>query len=135
MKDRVEVADNEQVNYHRITVAIDYIKSNFKEQPSLDEIADVVGLCSFHFQRLFSNWAGVSPKKFIQYLSLEYAKQLLNNNQSTLLDTAYETGLSGTGRLHDLFINIEGMSPGVYKTGGKTFRLTIASVQRHLGIL
>lgn len=123
MKDRIEISDNEQVNYHRIAVAIDYIKSHFKEQPSLDEIAAVVGLSSFHFQRLFSNWAGVSPKKFIQYLSLEYAKQLLKNNHATLLDTAYETGLSGTSRLHDLFVNIEGMSPGEYKNGGKNLSI------------
>jgi len=115
--------DNEQLNYHRIAVAIDYIKSHFKEQPSLDEIAAVVGLSSFHFQRLFSNWAGVSPKKFIQYLSFEYAKQLLKNSHATLLDAAYETGLSGASRLHDLFINIEGMSPGEYKNGGKNLSI------------
>jgi len=112
------MTDNEQVNYHRIAVAIDYIKLHFKEQPSLDEIAAVVGLSPFHFQRLFSDWAGVSPKKFIQYLSLEHAKNLLKHNHATLLNTAYETGLSGTSRLHDLFINIEGMTPGEYKNGG-----------------
>jgi len=114
---------NGQINYHRIAVAIDYIKSHFKEQPSLDEIAAVVDLSPFHFQRLFSNWAGVSPKKFIQYLSLEHAKQLLKDNQATLLDTAYETGLSGTSRLHDLFVNIEGMTPGEYKNGGKNLTI------------
>jgi len=114
--------DNRQsnlINYQRIAVAIEYINSHFKEQPSLDEIASVVGLSPSHFQRLFSEWAGVSPKKFIQYLSLDYAKQILNNKQSSLLDTAHETGLSGTSRLHDLFINIEGMTPGQYKNGGQ----------------
>jgi AraC family transcriptional regulator of adaptative response/methylated-DNA-[protein]-cysteine methyltransferase len=111
--------DQQHINYQRIEKAIAYIKDNFKDQPSLDEIAAAVHLSSFHFQRLFTEWAGVSPKKFIQYLSLEYAKGLLNNRGSTLIDTAYETGLSGTSRLHDLFINIEGMTPGEFKNGGE----------------
>ncbi len=113
------MSNNEQVNYHRIATAINYIKSNFKKQPSLDEVAGVVGLSPYHFQRLFSNWAGVSPKKFIQYLSLTHAKQLLKNKHTTLLYAAYEAGLSGTSRLHDLFIKIEGMTPGEYKNGGE----------------
>lgn len=108
----------DQTNYQRIAIAIDYLKTNFKEQPSLEEIAAEVGLSASHFQRLFSDWAGVSPKKFIQYLSLEYAKQLLSN-ETTLFETAYETGLSSTSRLHDLFIKIEGMTPGEFKNGGK----------------
>lgn len=111
--------DQQHVNYQRIEKAIAYIKDNFKDQPSLDEIAAAVHLSPFHFQRLFTEWAGVSPKKFIQYLSLEYAKGLLMNRGLTLLGTAYETGLSGTSRLHDLFINIEGMTPGEFKNGGE----------------
>lgn len=110
--------DQQKINYQRIEKAISYIKDNFKDQPSLDEVAAAVHLSPFHFQRLFTEWAGVSPKKFIQYLSLEYAKSLLKDRSSTLLDTAYETGLSGTSRLHDLFINIEGMTPGEFKNGG-----------------
>ncbi len=113
------MVDQEHKNYNRIAVAIDYIKLNFKDQPSLGEIARVVGLSPFHFQRLFTQWAGVSPKKFTQYLGIEYAKNLLKEEQSTLLDTAYEMGLSGTSRLHDLFINIEGMTPGEFKNGGE----------------
>ena len=113
----------DQTNYQRIAVAIEYINSHFKQQPSLEEIASVVSLSPSHFQRLFSDWAGVSPKKFIQYLSLNYAKQILKDNQASLLDTAYETGLSGTGRLHDLFINIEGMTPGQYKNGGQNLSI------------
>lgn len=111
--------DQQHINYQRIEKAIAYIKDNFKDQPSLSEIAAAVHLSSFHFQRMFTEWAGVSPKKFIQYLSLEYAKGLLKDRGSTLLDTAYETGLSGTSRLHDLFINIEGMTPGEFKNGGE----------------
>ena len=96
-----------QIHYERVAKAIEFINKNFKDQPTLDEIAAAVNLSPFHFQRLFSEWAGVSPKKFIQYLSLEYAKDLLKADQSTLLDVAYETGLSSASRLHDLFINIE----------------------------
>jgi len=112
------MVDQAHVNYNRIAKAIDYIKTHFKDQPSLDEIARAVGISSFHFHRMFSDWAGVSPKKFMQYLSIEYAKQFLKKEQSTLLDATYETGLSSTSRLHDLFINIEGMTPGEFKNGG-----------------
>jgi AraC family transcriptional regulator of adaptative response/methylated-DNA-[protein]-cysteine methyltransferase len=107
------------INYNRIAKAIEYIKLNFKEQPNLDEVAKKVHLSPFHFQRLFSEWAGTSPKKFLQYTTVEYAKTLLKENQATLFETAHETGLSGTGRLHDLFITIEGMTPAEYKNGGK----------------
>lgn len=110
---------NEKTNYNRITEAIEYIKANFKEQPNLEEIAKKINLSPFHFQRLFTEWAGVSPKTFLQYISIEYAKKLLKENQETLLETTYKTGLSGTGRLHDLFVKIEGMTPAEYKNGGK----------------
>ncbi|OUR61012.1 cysteine methyltransferase [Colwellia sp. 39_35_sub15_T18] len=129
------MVNNEQINYGRIAAAIDYIKLNFKNQPSLDEIAGVVELSPFHFQRLFTQWAGVSPKKFIQYLGIEYAKQLLKEKQSTLLDTAYETGLSGTSRLHDLFINIEGMTPGEFKNGGKNLVINYCFAESPFGKL
>lgn len=105
-------------NFDRIAKAIEYISTHFKEQPDLDEIAGSVHLSPFHFQRLFTEWAGVSPKKFLQFISIEYAKKLLTKDQS-LLDVAYNTGLSGTGRLHDLFITIEGMTPGEYKNKGQ----------------
>jgi AraC family transcriptional regulator of adaptative response/methylated-DNA-[protein]-cysteine methyltransferase len=115
--------EQEKVNYQKIAKAIAYIKTNFKEQPSLADIAASANLSVFHFQRLFSNWAGVSPKKFMQYTSIEYAKNILKNKQLTLLDTAYETGLSGPSRLHDLFINIEGMTPGEFKNGGENLEI------------
>jgi len=117
------VTNQENKNYSRIAQAISYINANFKNQPSLDTIAKAIGMSPFHFQRLFTEWAGVSPKKFIQYLSIEYAKQLLKKDETTLLDAAYKTGLSGASRLHDLFINIEGMTPGEYQNGGE--KLTI----------
>lgn len=106
-------------NYIRIAAAIEYIKNNFKDQPNLNEVAAHVHLSAFHFQRLFNEWAGTSPKKFLQYTSIEHAKKLLIYQQATLFDTAFETGLSGTSRLHDLFINIEGMTPAEYKNGAK----------------
>lgn len=115
----METNIREQLNYERIAAAIDYIRDHFKAQPALDEIAEQVHLSPFHFQRLFTEWAGVSPKKFLQYISLEHAKKMLKDNQASLFETALDTGLSGTSRLHDLFVNIEGMTPSEYKNGGE----------------
>ena len=123
----------EHVNYNRIAEAIDYIKQNFKEQPTLNEVAEKIHLSPFHFQRLFSEWAGTSPKKFLQYISIQYAKQLLKEKQATLFETAYETGLSGTSRLHDLFINIEGMTPAEYKNGGKNLFINYSFAKSPFG--
>ena len=124
----------ENLNYNRIAKAIEYIKLNFKNQPALDEIAQAVHLSPFYFQRMFTDWAGVSPKKFMQYLSVKYAKKLLKESQ-TLFDTAYETGLSGTSRLHDLFINIEGMTPGEYKNRGESLVINYSFAQSLFGDL
>ena len=123
----------EIINYQRIEQAINYIKLNFKDQPNLDEVAEKVNLSPFHFQRLFTDWAGISPKKFLQYLSLDYAKSLLKERQATLFDAAFETGLSGTGRLHDLFINIEGMTPAEYKNGGKALAINYSFAETPFG--
>jgi len=123
----------EIINYQRIAEAINYIKLNFKEQPNLDEVAEKVHLSPFHFQRLFTDWAGISPKKFLQYLSLDYAKGILKDKQATLFDTAFETGLSGTGRLHDLFMNIEGMTPAEYKNGGKALSINYSFAESPFG--
>src|SRR5215831_2705983 len=108
----------ENINFNRISEAIEYLTDHFKEQPNLDEVARKVHLSPFHFQRLFTDWAGVSPKKFLQFLTVEHAKKILKEKQASLFDAAFEAGLSGTGRLHDLFIKIEGMTPGEYKNGG-----------------
>ena len=121
------------INYKRIAEAIEFIKLNFKDQPNLDAVAEKVHLSPFHFQRLFTQWAGVSPKKFLQYISVEYAKQLLKDNQATLFDTAFETGLSGTSRLHDLFINIEGMTPAEFKNGGKNLFINYSFAESPFG--
>ncbi|TSE06094.1 bifunctional helix-turn-helix domain-containing protein/methylated-DNA--[protein]-cysteine S-methyltransferase [Aquimarina algiphila] len=126
---------NEQkiIHYNRIADAITYIKQNFKDQPNLDEIAENVHVSPFHFQRLFTEWVGVSPKKFLQYTSVEYAKQILKNQQVTLFDVAYQTGLSGTGRLHDLFVKIEGMTPGEYKNGGENLVINYSYAESPFG--
>jgi AraC family transcriptional regulator of adaptative response/methylated-DNA-[protein]-cysteine methyltransferase len=124
----------ENINYNRIAEAIDYIKTNFREQPNLDAVAEKVHLSPFHFQRLFTEWAGTSPKKFLQYISLEHAKKILKeDNQTTLFDAAYETGLSGTSRLHDLFVNIEGMTPAEYKNGGKNLFINYSFAESPFG--
>lgn len=119
-------------DYERIETAIHYIKAHFKQQPDLDEVAKQVHLSPFHFQRLFKTWAGVSPKKFLQYISVEYAKGLLQQ-QYPLSDVSFETGLSGTSRLHDLFINIEGLTPGEYKNGGEALFINYSFAETLFG--
>ncbi|AGA79597.1 methylated-DNA--[protein]-cysteine S-methyltransferase [Echinicola vietnamensis] len=111
--------DQEIITYKRVAEALNYLQNNFQRQPTLDEIADTVHLSPYHFQRIFTEWAGVSPKKFLQYISIGHAKKILSQPASTLSEASLETGLSGTGRLHDLFVNIEGMTPGEYKNGGE----------------
>lgn len=120
-------------NYDKIATAIDYIKSNFKTQPDLQEIAAAVHMSPFHFQRVFAEWAGVTPKKFLQYLTLDYAKSILREEKTTVFDAAFEAGLSGTGRLHDLFINIESMTPGEYKNGGKALHINYSFAESPFG--
>lgn len=125
--------EQEQNNFSRIAEAIGYIKDNFKTQPGLEEVAEKIHLSPFHFQRLFTEWAGVSPKKFLQYITVEHAKKMLKENKATLFDTAFETGLSGTSRLHDLFINIEGMTPGEYKNGGENLFINYSYAESPFG--
>ncbi|MCB0154097.1 MAG: methylated-DNA--[protein]-cysteine S-methyltransferase [Anaerolineae bacterium] len=109
--------DQAVTDYARIEQAILFLEKNFRRQPSLKEIADSVGLSEYHFQRLFTRWAGLSPKRFLQYLSVNYAKTLLAET-SNLLDVTYETGLSSPGRLHDLFVTYEALTPGEFKKKG-----------------
>ncbi len=105
-------------DYTRIEQAIDYIEAHREEQPSLAGIARVLDLSEFHFQKLFSRWVGISPKRFLQFLTKEHAKTLLEDSKN-ILDVTYETGLSSPGRLHDLFIACEAMTPGAYKDKGQ----------------
>ncbi|MFM2332889.1 MAG: transcriptional activator/DNA repair enzyme Ada [Pseudomonadota bacterium] len=111
-----------QQHYQRIAQAIAYIQQNFQQHPQLDEVAAHIHLSPAHFQRLFSEWVGTSPKKFLQYISVEHAKQILKQ-QGSIFDATFETGLSSTSRLHDLFIQIEGMTPAEYKNGGESLSI------------
>jgi AraC family transcriptional regulator of adaptative response/methylated-DNA-[protein]-cysteine methyltransferase len=112
-----------QSDYARIEQAIRLLQSRAREQPSLAEVAEAAGLSEFHFQRLFQRWAGISPKRFLQVLTLAEAKRMLAESRS-LLDTSYEVGLSSPSRLHDLFLSLECMTPGEYKAraAGLTIR-------------
>ena len=105
-------------NYYRIEKAISYISENFRSQPDLDVIAEKVNLSPFHFQRLFLDWVGITPKKFVQYLTLDYLRQQIKNT-SNVIEAADLAGLSSQSRVYDLFVNIEGVSPQQYKSAGQ----------------
>jgi AraC family transcriptional regulator of adaptative response/methylated-DNA-[protein]-cysteine methyltransferase len=109
-------------DYARIERAILFLEENYHRQPELREVAENVNLSEFHFQRMFRRWAGISPKRFIQFLTLEHAKRLLGGSHS-VLDATYDAGLSSPGRLHDLFVNIEAMTPGEFKAQGAGLRI------------
>src|SRR5512134_369483 len=104
-------------DYLRIEQAILYLENHYKDQPALEEVAANIGLSEYHFQRLFTRWAGVSPKRFLQFLTKEGAKDLLDRSEN-LLETTHQVGLSSLGRLHDLFITAEAVTPGEYKSRG-----------------
>lgn len=122
----------ENTDFERIALAINYIRTHFKDQPSLDEIAASINLSPHHFQRLFTRWAGVSPKKFLQYTTIEYAKTHLKD-QKTLFDVSMDAGLSGTSRLHDLFVTVEAMTPGEYKNQGKDLTIYYSNLDTIFG--
>ena len=104
-------------DYELVRRNLEFLRENWKDQPSLEDLAQQNGLSAAHLQRLFQRWAGLSPKAFLQALTIDHARKLLRESAS-VLDTAYEVGLSGPGRLHDLFVTHEGMSPGAYKAKG-----------------
>lgn len=123
----------EHINFNRIAEAIDYLRQNFSSQPELAQVAEQVHVSPYHFQRMFTEWAGTSPKKFLQYISIQHAKKMLKEDQASLFDTAMEAGLSGAGRLHDLFVNIEGMTPGEYKNGGANLSINYSFAESPFG--
>jgi AraC family transcriptional regulator of adaptative response/methylated-DNA-[protein]-cysteine methyltransferase len=110
-------------DYLRIEQAVLFIEENFREQPSLKEIAGSVGLSEYHFQRLFRRWTGISPKQFLKFLTIEHAKKLLEESRS-LLEVTYKSGLSSLGRLHDLFVTIDAVTPGEFKKKGEGLSIT-----------
>jgi AraC family transcriptional regulator of adaptative response/methylated-DNA-[protein]-cysteine methyltransferase len=119
------IAENFQqlsTDYQRIEKAILFLEKNFQRQPSLKEIAESVYLSEYHFQRLFSRWVGISPKRFLQFLTKEYAKDLLKKS-TNLLDVTYEAGLSSPGRLHDLLVKCDAVTPGEFKTKGEALTI------------
>jgi AraC family transcriptional regulator of adaptative response/methylated-DNA-[protein]-cysteine methyltransferase len=105
-------------DYDLVKHTLAFISENWRDQPSLETLADQAGLSPTHLQRLFTRWAGLSPKAFLQAVTLDHARGLLRDSAS-ILDASYELGLSGPGRLHDLFVTHEGMSPGIYKAHGR----------------
>ena len=110
-------------DYQRVEQAILFLEANQQRQPGLKEVAESVGLSEYHFQRLFTRWVGISPKRFLQYLTKEHAKALLEGS-GDLLAAAYESGLSSPGRLHDLFISCEAVTPGEFKHRGEGIEIS-----------
>jgi len=127
------VKTQKEIDFDRVKKAIEYIDLNFRSQPSLDQVASEVKLSPIHFQKLFKKWAGVSPKKFLQFTSVQYAKNLLQDGTQTLFDVVDQVGLSSTGRLHDLFVKIEAMTPGEYKNGGKKLNINYGFFSSYFG--
>lgn len=121
------------LDYYRIAAAIKFLKQNFKSQPNLNQIAEAVNLSPFHFQKLLKDWAGVSPEKFLQFISVQYAKEVLKNKSVNFFDTAYQTEFSGAVLLHNLFVNIEGMTPGEFKNGGINLKIAYQFYETFLG--
>lgn len=118
--------------YQRIATAIQYLQQHYQHQPSLNEIAEQIHQSPSHFQRQFQDWVGLSPKKFLQHLTLEQAKQQLQAAQS-VFDTSQSLGLSSASRLHDLFVHIEGMTPGDFKSGGAALTIDYTFAQTPFG--
>lgn len=114
--------EEHHINYHRIEQAIQYLQQNFQRQPELDEVAEKVHLSPFHFQRIFTEWAGISPKKFLQYLTTGYLKERLKSSRN-IGEAAAEAGLSSQSRVYDLFTTLEAVTPGEYKARGAGIRI------------
>lgn len=115
-------AEQNHINYQRIEQAIQYLQRNFQNQPELDEIAEKVHLSPFHFQRIFTEWAGISPKKFLQYLTTSFLKERLRQSRS-IEEAAADAGLSSQSRVYDLFTTLEAVTPGEYKERGMGIRI------------
>jgi AraC family transcriptional regulator of adaptative response/methylated-DNA-[protein]-cysteine methyltransferase len=113
---------DQDINYQRIEQAIQYLEKNFQRQPELDEVAEVVHLSPFHFQRLFTEWAGISPKRFLQFLTVDFLKTKLQESKN-LVEVAEAAGLSSQSRVYDLFTTLEAVTPQEYKQSGSGIRI------------
>jgi AraC family transcriptional regulator of adaptative response/methylated-DNA-[protein]-cysteine methyltransferase len=116
-------ADRNSADYHRIERAIQFLDASIPTRPSLDDVARHVGMSPFHFQRLFTRWAGISPKRFSQVLALEYAKDRLRTSRN-MIDATYDAGLSSGGRLHDLFVTLDAVTPGEFREAGAGLQIS-----------
>ncbi len=114
----IDIEKSSPRDYDLVRRSLAFLTENWRDQPSLETLAEKSGVSPHHLQRLFTRWAGLSPKAFLQAVTIDHARELLRDSAS-ILDTAYEVGLSGPGRLHDLFITHEGMTPGIYKAKGR----------------
>lgn len=119
-------------HFNRIADTLNYVAEHFREQPSLAVLAERASLSEHHFQRVFTEWAGISPKKFLQVVTHEHARACLDASAS-VLDTSIESGLSGPSRLHDLFLTVESLSPGEYKRRGKGLVLEYGFHETYFG--
>lgn len=117
MQDTANHLTSASRDYERIELAIRYLEDNFQLQPDLHEVAGATGLSPYHFHRLFSRWVGTTPKRFLQFLTVEYAKDRLRKS-SSVMEAAWDAGLSGGSRLHDLMVTVEAVTPGEFKQGG-----------------
>jgi AraC family transcriptional regulator of adaptative response/methylated-DNA-[protein]-cysteine methyltransferase len=124
---------NTSSDYNTVARAIRFLRDRYTSQPSLDEIAEHVGLSPFHFQRVFSRWAGVSPKRFLQHLTVQHVKDRLKSSES-VLQAAFSAGLSGPARLHDLLISTTAVTPGEYKAGGRTLEIRYGTAETPFGM-
>ena len=114
----IDIEKSSPRDYDLVRRSLAFLTENWRDQPSLETLAERSGVSPHHLQRLFTRWAGLSPKAFLQAVTIDHARELLRDSAS-ILDTAYEVGLSGPGRLHDLFVTHEGMTPGIYKAKGR----------------
>lgn len=121
-------------DYEVIRQIIELISTDYRSQPSLEDMSAKIGMEQTKLQKLFTRWAGLSPKAFLQAVTIDHAKRLLSNDQLPLLDTSFEVGLSGPSRLHDLFVTHEAMSPGDFKSGGKALTIKYGFHQCPFGI-
>src|SRR6266487_548460 len=120
-------------NYQRIENAIRYLEDNFQRQPELDEVADKVHLSPFHFQRIFTEWAGISPKRFLQFLTVDFLKEKLNETKN-LIDAAEAAGLSSQSRVYDLFTTLEAVTPQEYKLKGSGINIEYGFHETPFGV-
>lgn len=120
------------LNYQRIESAIKYLAANYRDQPNLDDVARAVHLSPFHFQRIFTEWAGITPKKFLQYLTTEHLKNKLSETRN-ILEAADAAGLSSQSRVYDLFVNLEAVTPNEFKTNGLSLQINYGFHQTPFG--